>query len=275
MKMRIGNIEKSFILLVFIVCNFLVTSCRSVNQLRYFKNLPDSSVVHLPHVDQELRLVQKGDKLMITIGAKNPEAAAIFNNYGEEPTSGSKGRIGGGGAGANASDLAGFWVDELGEIEFPVVGKVKAEGYTASQLKDVITEKVSPYLREPLVNVKFISFKFTVLGEVRSPGVYALSHQRTTLLDALGVAGDLPRSAKRYDIQLYRDYNGVRTISKLDLRKKELLNNPELFYVKHNDVIIVQPRDMRLFSDEARAYIGLLTLLMGASALLITVINNK
>jgi polysaccharide biosynthesis/export protein len=256
-------------LVCFIMLILFNTSCTSVNQLRYFKNLPDSSVITLPHMDQEARVIQKGDKLQISIGAHNPEAAAVFNNYGDVPTSGGGG-IRGGAGGAGASDLMGFWVDENGQIEFPIIGKINVVGLTALQLKDTLTQRVLLYLRDPIVTVKFINFKFTVLGEVNSPGTYVISMQRTTLLDALGAAGDLPRTAKRYDIQLYRDYKGKRTISKIDLRDKALLTNMDLFQVRHNDIIIVQPRDVKFLGEEARTYIGLLTLLLGTAALIIS-----
>lgn len=267
--MRGINIYSTCFILLLLA--FSLGSCSSVNQLRYFKNLPDSSVINLPHLEQEVRVIQKGDKLQISIGAQNPEAAAVFNNYGEMPTSGGGAGAKGGGGSSGGGDLGGFWVDENGQIEFPIIGKLNVLGLTALQLKDTLTQKVLPYLREPLVVVKFIQFKFTVLGEVNAPGTFTISMQRTTLLDALGAAGDLPRSAKRYNIQLYRDYNGKRTISQLDLRDRALLTNPELFQVKHNDVIIVQPRDVRFFGDEARTYISLLTLLMGTAALIISV----
>jgi len=251
----------------------LGASCSGVNQVKYFRDLPDSAFVSLPHLEQQPRLIQKGDRLQITIGAKNPEAAAVFNNYGSVPTSGGVGQTG---IGSNLlnSDVSGFWVDDQGSIEFPIIGKVQAEGLTAFALKDTLTRLVSPFLLDPLVSVKFITFKFTVLGEVNAPGTYVLSNQRTTLLDALGAAGDLPRSAKRYDIQLYRDYNGKRMIAKLDLRRMDILMNPELFQLKNNDVIIVQPRDVRLFSEETRNYISLATLLLTSAALFINFSNQ-
>ncbi|RYG05846.1 MAG: hypothetical protein EOO02_02515, partial [Chitinophagaceae bacterium] len=185
------------------------------------------------------------------------------------PTSGGVGQTG---IGSNLlnSDVSGFWVDDLGTIEFPIIGRIRAEGLTSLQLKDTLTGLVAPYLRDPLVSVKFMTFKFTVLGEVRAPGTYVLSNQRTTLLDALGAAGDLPRTAKRYDIQLYRDYNGKRMIAKIDLSKKDILLDPELFQLKNNDVILVQPRDIRLFSEEARNYISIVTLLLTSTALIMS-----
>ncbi len=249
---------------------FIMSSCKSLNQIRYFKDLPDSSLVTLPHLEQIPRYIQKGDRLQITIGAKNPEAAAIFNTYGAMPTSGSMGQSGSGGANLVNSDVSGFWVDDNGAIEFPIIGKVKVEGMTTIKLKDTLTKILSPFLLEPLVSIKFMTFKFTVLGEVRMPGTYILSNQRTTILDALGAAGDLPRSAKRHDIQIYRDYNGKRMIVKVDLRKKDILMNPDFFQLRNNDVLLVQPRDVRLFGEESRNYISLISLMITSTALIIS-----
>ncbi len=158
-------------------------------------------------------------------------------------------------------------VEADGTIEFPYLGRVLARGLTASQYKEKLTGLLTKYLKEPLVSVRFFQIKFTVLGEVRAPGTYTLPLQRTTFLDALGAAGDLPISAKRYDIQIYRDYNGKRTIFKVDLRSKAILYNPSLFQVKHNDVIYVQPRDSRRFSEEARFYASLVTMAVGIIAI--------
>ncbi|MEJ7677572.1 MAG: polysaccharide biosynthesis/export family protein [Segetibacter sp.] len=221
--------------------------------------MPDSSSVQLPPLDQEPRIIQKGDRLQINIGGRSPEASTVFNNYGGLPTSGTQ--MNASTSTSSAPELLGYLVDEDGIISFPIIGDINVGGLTTKQLRDTITQLVNPYLKEPLVNVRFINFKFTVLGEVRSPGTFTLSQQRTTLLDALGAAGDLPRTAKRYDIQLYRDYNGKRKISKIDLRKTELLNNRDLFQIRHNDVIIVQPRNVPLFTEESRAYIGFFSLL--------------
>lgn len=220
---------------------------------------------------QEDRLIQVGDRLQITIGASNNASAQVFNQYGGALTSG--GLTGAGVAAAQSSgpETVGYLVDTNGDVEFPIIGKVKAEGLTAEGLKNSITKLVAEYLKEPLVSVKFYVFKFTVLGEVRSPGTFTLPVQRTTLLDALGAAGDLPISAKRSDIQIYRDYNGKRTITKIDLLKSEILNNPDVFQIKHNDIIYVQPRDSRRAGEEARFYISLASVGLGILILLLRV----
>jgi polysaccharide biosynthesis/export protein len=193
-----------------------------------------------------------------------------MNNYGGVIANGT---VAMGSATAGGSENSGYIVDPDGNIDFPFLGKIKAEGLTVNAYKDTLTRRVAEYMQEPFVNVRFFDFKFTVLGEVRNPGTFTIPQQRTTLLDALGAAGDLPRTAKRYDIQIYRDYNGERKIAKVDLRKKDLLTNPELFQVKHNDVIIVQPRDVALFGEETRAYTTLITVVLGVTTLLISVLK--
>jgi len=244
-----------------------ISSCTSTKELRYFNNLPDSTTIHLPPMPQDERLIQIGDRLDISIGAKDEAAAEVFNRYGGVATSGGSAARSSG-SGAN-SEVAGYLIDFDGMVEFPIIGRVKAERLTTRELKDTLTKLVTPYLRDPLVSVKFITFKFTVLGEVKSPGVFNLPMQRTTILDALGQAGDLPHSAKR-SIEIYRDYNGQRIITRIDLRKKDILYNSDAFIIRHNDVIYVQPRGSRLFSEEARVYLGLITLLISTLTLIIT-----
>lgn len=244
----------------FILLPLIISSCTSTKELRYFNDLPDSDRIELPHMPQVERYIQDGDRLSITIGAQDAEAAALFNSYGGVSQQSSS-------SNPSSQEIQGFLVNPDGTIEFPYIGKVTAAGFTAAQFKNQLTVLLEKYLKNPLVNVKFYQIKFTVLGEVRNPGTYNLPLQRTTFLDALGAAGDLPTSAKRYDIQIYRDYNGTRTIFKVDLRKKDILYNPELFQVRHNDVIYVQPRDSRRFSEEARFYASMVTIVVGIVAI--------
>jgi polysaccharide export outer membrane protein len=259
------RVELIFILLTIVT----ITSCTSAKQLRYFNDLPDSTTIHLPLMPSDERLMQIGDRLQISIGARDEAAAEVFNRYGGIVTSGSNPAGGGMSGSQSNSELSGYLIDYDGKVEFPIIGRVKAEGLTSRELKDTLTKLVTPYLRDPLVSVRFMTFKFTVLGEVKTPGVFNLPMQRTTLLDALGQAGDLPHSAQR-SIEIYRDYNGQRIITKIDLRKKDVLYNSDVFIIRHNDVIYVQPRESRLFSEEAKVYLGLITLIISTLTLVIT-----
>lgn len=279
--------KTAFAILALSVVVMSTVSCGTARRLAYFRDLPDSSVVHLPLIPQEERVIQKLDRLHIQFGARDPEAAQIFNQYGGVPSSGAMGgggggRMGGGGGGmgggmgggVGGNDLFGYMVDYNGVLEFPILGELDVEGMTSEQLKKKLTELVTPYLKDPIVHVRFITFQFTVLGEVRAPGTFVLPLQRTTLLDALGAAGDLPRSARRYDIAIYRDYDGKRTISKLDLRTKDFLYDQSRFHIRHNDIIYVQPRDSRVFSEEAAIFTGIFTLAVGVTTIFINVLNR-
>src|SRR5688500_16358766 len=193
--------------LVILIITACLTSCTTAKKLRYFQDLPESDVVDLPPAPQEERAIEYGDQLDITFSGKDPEAALFFTRKGVTTTLGEPGQI----------------VDPQGFIEFPMLGKLKVYGLTARQLKNKLTELASPYMKEAMVEVRFITFRISVLGEVRSPGTFILPQQRTSILDGLAAAGDLPITAKRYVPQLYRQANGKRSVTKIDLRKKDVL----------------------------------------------------
>ena len=229
-----------------------LTSCTTAKKLKYFQDLPDSEVVDLPPAPQEERLIEYGDQLDINFSGKDPEAALFFTRKGVPPTLGEPGQI----------------VDPQGFIEFPMLGKLKVYGLTARQLKNKLTELASPYMKEAMVDVRFITFRISVLGEVRSPGSFVMPQQRTSILDALAAAGDLPITAKRYDIQLYRQYNGKRSITKIDLRKKSVLEDKETFQLRHGDVLIVPPRTNTILQQET----GLITTILGLGISIVSIV---
>src|SRR4051794_16023417 len=180
--MENANKEDSFKLrlpVIFLLLPVIaITSCTSSCQLQYFNDLPDSTTIHLPVMPQDERLIQVGDRLQISIGARDEAAAEVFNRYGGVATSGGN-PTGASSANQANSELSGYLVDYDGKVEFPIIGRVKADGFTSRELKDTLTKLVTPYLKEPLVSVRFMTFKFTVLGEVKDPGVFNLPMQRT------------------------------------------------------------------------------------------------
>ena len=229
----------------------IFSSCAGVKQLHYFNDLPDSTHVFLPPISKEERVIEYGDQLNIMITAAEKEAVAYFNAQGAIMTGGQNTSSGSGGSGnSNTGGTAapgGYLVNSMGYVEFPIIGKIKVVGLSERQLKDNLTQLIGKYVKDPLVDVRFTNFKVTVLGEVEEPGTYTLDMQNTTLFQALAVAGDLPNTAKRSDIQLYRDYNGERVMIRFDLRKKDVLYNPEVFQLRHNDVIYVKPFKKEVF----------------------------
>jgi polysaccharide biosynthesis/export protein len=134
---------------------------------------------------------------------------------------------------------------------------------------------VANKLKDPIVEVRFNNFRVSVIGDVRNPGTFMLPMQKPTLLEALAAAGDLAITANRVDVQLYRDYNGQRKITKLDLRKHEVLNNPDVFLMRHNDVLIVKPATNTLTRENLRTASAVTGVAIGLITLVLTITNNN
>jgi polysaccharide export outer membrane protein len=163
--------------------------------------------------------------------------------------------MGGSGKGTS-SGTKGYLVDSQGDIVLPVIGRMHASGKTCTRLAEDIasTLRSEDYIQDASVNVQIMNFKFSVLGEVSSPGTYEIEGQRMTILEALSRAGDLNIDGNR-DITLIREINGQREIAQIDLRSKELFTSP-YYYIKQNDIIYVSPSDRKINtrSDAAQWY---------------------
>jgi polysaccharide export outer membrane protein len=269
--MKITNSYFSFATVVTAACLMaLLVSCSSAKKLQYFRNLPDSATVELPPTYQEDRVVEAGDRLNIAIGGRDQEAAAFFNKHAVSSGAPTSATGASASSGSGGGDESGYLVNNEGFIEMPMLGVVHVRGLTQNALKADLTKRVTPFLKEPLVDVAFTTFTVTLIGEVRGPGAHTLSMQRTTIFDALAAGGDLPHSAKRYDISLYRDYKGKRTITKVDLRKKDFLYNDQVFQMRHNDIIYVQPRNASIFTEDFGLFSSLFTILVTTVTLAIT-----
>lgn len=220
--------------------SLLCASCVSSKKMIYLQgaeNLKD----HPQKVEQNFELeIQPDDQLAISISSKDKELIEPFNNntlIGSGSTMGSSSQ-------SNVqAGIAYFQVDKDGLIDFPVFGKIKAAGLTRTQLAKVLTDKLinQDYIKDPMVSVKLMSFKVTVLGEVKSPGVQNITGERVTLLEALGMAGDLLPSGKRDNIMVLREEGDSRKTYTVDLTSGyDVLNSP-CYYLQQNDVVYVEP----------------------------------
>lgn len=252
----------------------LTTSCSTGKKLNYFNDLPDAETYELKAMPVPERIIARGDRLDISFIVKDQESAAFFNKHSMGGIANAAAAVTGGGAGAGGATTPDYLVDVDGEVEIPVVGRVKLAGLTTQQAKQKLVGLVSPFLKEPLVEVSFNTFKITVLGEVKNPGSFVISAQHATLLEALAAAGDLPHSAKRYDVRILRDYNGKRTVRKFDLRKSSVLEDPDIFQMRPNDVIYVQARANSLFKEDFGVFASIVTIVLSAITL-VTVQNNN
>ncbi|MCX2679159.1 polysaccharide biosynthesis/export family protein [Galbibacter sp. EGI 63066] len=145
------------------------------------------------------------------------------------------------GAGENLEELE-YVIDKEGNIDFPVLGKIKLIGLSTGEAKELIRKRLvgGGYLKDPIVNIRIKNFRVTVLGQVRQPGTYSIAGERVTILEALGLAGDLDIRGRRDNVLVIRDFNGVKTYTRINLTSKEFMRSP-VYYLTQNDVVYVEP----------------------------------
>ena len=223
----------------------VIAGCTSQKKLTYFngidKNAADS--INLRSSFRHEAIIVSGDMLGITVSGLDPKAVANFNMPFVSYSSPGSDQI------YAPQTLQPYVVDIEGNIHFPVVGKIKAEGLTKSQLITLITKELEVYVEKPIVNIRFINSTVTILGEVNRPGQYALTNERSTLLDALGLAGDLTAYGKRENVLIRRENSGKVEFSRLNLNDGSLFNSP-YYYVQQNDVIYVEPNSVKSVSSQ-------------------------
>jgi len=207
----------------------------------YFNDLTNSE-----SIDQDVEsLIQKSDMISINVSSLNPEATAIFNAPNESVIASSSGT-------GTSSLTTGYLVDHEGNITFPVLGYVKAEGLTAKQLSDYLVKTLADkkLLVDPIVSVRMLNFKVTVLGEVNRPQVVPVPNGKISMLEAIGVAGDLTLFAKRDNVLLIRTENGKKITRRINLEEPGFITSP-YYYLKTNDVVYVESNKSKINSTSS------------------------
>lgn len=235
----ISFIRKRLSLSVLLVM-FLAVSCVNTRKAVYFNDIQDSTIP-LTVADLE-PVIQKNDLLSITVSSLNTKATETFNAPNTATVQSTSG-------GAGGLQATGYLVDQDGFIQFPILGKIKATGLTKKALTDNITKSLidTKQLLDPIVNIRYLNYRVTVLGEVAHPTVVNVPNEKITLLEAIGLAGDLTLYAKRDNVMILREENGQRIVKRLDLNSNEILTSP-YFYLKTNDIVYVEPNRSRIRS---------------------------
>ena len=236
------------------------TSCLSSKNLKYFSNLSDSQVVHLPAIRKPQTVIMSDDILDIKIAGANEATTALLNTYSS--TSGT----------TTTNTNAGYLVDPKGDVEFPIMGKIRAAGLTVEEFKDRLREKVSKYLKDPLVSVRFTNFRYTVLGEVRSPGTFLVPNERITVLEALGQSGDMTNYSRRTNVRVIRDSSGNREVGILDFTDKAMFNS-KYFYLQRNDVIYIEAEKSKTQYEDFSRVSTILATVLSLRAISITLLR--
>jgi len=234
-------------IIIFIAFSFFFSSCSSSKKVVYFQDLQDTSKISSQIINEAYEVkIQPDDILEIIVSSLNPEATAPFNlgsaittNYSSAGTP-----ITGSNVTTN-NNFAGYLVDKQGRIDFPVLGKMKVDGYTTIQLKDTLEHKLDTFLSNPIVNIRLLNYKITVLGEVTHPAAYTIPSERLTVIDAIGMAGDLTIFGKRENIMVIREESGQRKFVRLNLNSSDIFKSP-YFYLKQNDIVYVEPNKAKI-----------------------------
>jgi len=224
--------------------------------------------------------VQPDDVLRITVHSFDPIASAPFNIDGVAGQN--QNQImnqGGGGQGAGQGNYTpelfmGYLVAPDGYINFPVLGRLKVDSLTLSEVEYLVSEGVKPYLKDGVVNARFLNFKITVLGEVNSPGYIRISSQRVSMLEVLGLAGDFTPYANRTNVLLIREQDGQRVYQRFNFQDEAVVTSP-YFYLQQNDVIYVEPIKAKVATVQDPFARGLTygTALLSVVTLIIAILN--
>lgn len=216
----------------------VLASCSSNKKGKfvYFQDIDAAPTVELPAYETKIK---SGDELIITVNSADPMATAIYNVPLANPASESELAI------ASQPKIQNYIVDADGNIQFPVLGDLHIAGLTLSQVRELLEQKISADVQDPVVKVGFDNYIVNVAGEVKEPQQLLINRPRYSVLDALSAAGDLTPYGRRDNVLVIREgVDGKRTSARLDLTKAEIFESP-YFYLQQNDYIYVEPSHVR------------------------------
>jgi polysaccharide export outer membrane protein len=250
--------NRRFNVLIFISIIAVVASCTNSKKAVYFADRKNEVITASNVVPQSV--IISNDLLSINVSSLNPDATAVYNapNTIITSTSGTQ-------ATGASVQTSGYLVKTDGNILFPIVGSVKAAGLTTAELSDQLIKTLvsKKLLIDPIVTVRYLNFRVTVLGEVSRPTVITVPNEKMSVLEALGLAGDITIYGKKDNVLLIREEGGQKTITQLNMNSKQFFESP-YYYLKSNDVIYVEPNKARI-SGATRATQFLPVLLSGLS----------
>ncbi|GGZ70270.1 polysaccharide biosynthesis/export family protein [Algibacter mikhailovii] len=248
-------ITKYFKFCIILLSAFLA-SCGSSEEVVYFQNAENFETT--VETNSFTPLFKVNDVISIFVSTLDLSAVEAFNlRKGQSNT----GRL----------EYVDYLIDEEGNIDYPVLGKIKLLGLSVEEAKELLKDKLSDYLKDPVINIRILNFNISVLGEVNKPGNYAVAGGRMTLLQAISLAGDLKIKARRDNVLVIRDFNGTKTYTRVDLRTKELFNSP-VYYLTQNDVVYIEPNKSAItasYMDSRTAVIVSFISLLITSAVII------
>jgi polysaccharide export outer membrane protein len=226
----------AFILLV-MVFGSCGTVKKSRKELLYLQGKLDT----VPNLDVLVKepKIEKGDRLSITVYSDNPAATALFN----QPQI----------SGTAAGTTSGYLVDQRGDIRFQTLGIVHVEGLTKLELMKQMDEKLKTYLTNPYTDIRFLNFRVSIIGEVNKPGPVTIPEEKLSILELVGLAGDLTVYGRRDNVLVIREQQGKREFGRIDLRDPNIFQSP-YFYLQQNDIVLVEASKKKPTADDQRLF---------------------
>ena len=259
--------------LVALTMLLVLGSCGSTKNVAYFQNA-DSISLAASRMLYEAKIMPK-DELTITVITTDPKAAMPFN-LSVSQTLGNSGQLSSG-----TGSLQGYLVDNDGNINFPIVGKIHVQGLTKTQCQDLIVKKISPYLSKtetPVVTVRMSSYHVTVLGEVNKPGVVAVTTEKMSIMEALAESGDLTIYGKRDNVILIRESEtGQKEYHIINLNDANVFNSP-YYYLQQNDIVYVEPNGVKAknsgIGSSTTLWFSFVGIVTSVASLIVNIVRN-
>ena len=254
---------------VFALVAVLASSCVTQKKMTYLREVTAQSAdsINSHFVPRAEVTIKPADMLTIFVSALDQEAVAPFNLYMVNVNDPGSTRL------STTPTLLTYRVDEQGDIEMPVLGKLHVEGLVRTEAEAMIKGLLEKQVVKPMVQVNLVSAKVSVLGEVARPGSVNISNGRLTLLEALAAVGDMTPYGRRDNVLVSREVNGKMEFTRIDMTKSDLYASP-YFYLQQNDVIYVSPNKVRaIASTNASLWISLVGTLASTAAVVVTIVN--
>lgn len=224
-------------LLFFLFGSLLLNSCNNSKKITYFNNVKDTTFYSSTSETQSP--LETNDIISVAISSLNADASAPFNMQNNNVSRSTT-------VTGSSNEPGGYLINSDGTIDLPILGTIKAAGYTKNQLKDNITNLIlsRKLLIDPIVDIRYLNYEVTVLGEVAKPTVITVPNEKISLLKAIGLAGDLTIYGKRENVLLIREQNGNKITRHINLNSSDFFNSP-YYYLEPNDVIYVEPNKQK------------------------------
>ena len=244
--------------------SFLLAACQSYKKVPYLQDVEAVNQATQQETLYDAKIMPK-DLLTIVVSCTSPELAAPFNLTIASPSNLSIQYT------TTQPVLQQYLVDNEGKISFPVLGALTVGGLTKKQAEQLIVDKLKPYMKEnPIVTVRMVNYKISVIGEVARPGTFTISNEKVNLLEALAMAGDMTVYGLRDNVKLIReDANGKQQIVTLDLNNAETILSP-YYWLQQNDIVYITPNKAKARNSDVG---NSTSLWFSATSILVSVVS--